>query len=331
MKLNNDMNFKLVYSVVSTSDDIYLLQTYLSLYSAKYHMPNVRTTLVVDDLTKATLTKCRSRILDYVDELISVPLSQEYSKMVRSRLLKTNLRHYVKGDYLFVDSDTIVCGDLSELNSITAPLSAVWDRHCLLRDNPRYRNIKRRSKGIFDLEKEDFYFNSGVMLVRDCEESHRFYSAWHQNYLTHVDSIAIDQPTLALTHQQLNIPIHTLSGEYNCQIENGIRYIRGMKIMHYFASQPTKGNRSFLSKLQDPNLFKGVEQNGEIDDSLRNIVIRPELSLAECVCSYPVSPLFTTHLFSNLRDIFTHQENSFITKGMLGFLKVFVAGISKLN
>lgn len=321
------MNFKLAYALASTENDVYLEQALLSMYSAKYHMPDAKITLVVDDGTEASLTGHRRKILDYVDELVSIPFDKKYNNRIRSRLLKINLRSYIKGDFLYIDCDTIVCGDLSGLDNVSAPVSAVWDRHCIPRKSPSYKRIKRKLKKV-NCGDVDFYFNGGVILVRDCEISREFYATWDSNYRKYVKTVQVDQPALALSQQQLNFRINTLPGEYNCQIENGIRYFKDMKIMHYYAAVFLGGSKEFLSAFQDSRLYDELKQTGCISDSLKNLILHPELSLAEPACLFPSSNLFTTRMFNQLRRMYRYEEHNFFITIMLAFVKFIVTIVS---
>lgn len=48
------MKTKIVYVIISSDDDIYLEQAYISMFSAKYYMPDCHI-----KLTSKTLIRCR--------------------------------------------------------------------------------------------------------------------------------------------------------------------------------------------------------------------------------------------------------------------------------
>ena len=100
------MKTKIVYVVISTDNDIYLEQAWISAYSVKYYNPTAFITFVTDEDTyKGIVSSDRKNILQIVDEIIPIPLEKGLSNMKRSRWIKTNLRNLIKGDFLFIDTD----------------------------------------------------------------------------------------------------------------------------------------------------------------------------------------------------------------------------------
>ena len=55
------MKTKIVYVLVSSNNDIYLEQAYVSMYSVKYYMPDAHITLLTDKLTEATFIGIRKK------------------------------------------------------------------------------------------------------------------------------------------------------------------------------------------------------------------------------------------------------------------------------
>lgn len=236
------MKTKLVYAVVSTNKDYYLEQTLVSVISAKYHTPNATIILVVDELTDATLEGYRSSILDYISEKIVIKVPSKFTKAQRSRFLKTTLRKYIKGDYLFIDSDTVITDNLSDIDLVlnkSEDIAAVKDSHCRFNQMILYKLILSRAKKIgWDkyINNDDIHFNSGVMFVRDSILAHKFYEIWHDNWLIETEhGFYYDQLAMAYTNHIMNYPIKEMEGIWNCQIrQDGLRYLNKSKIIHYF-------------------------------------------------------------------------------------------------
>ena len=134
------MKTKLVYVVVSSDKDVYLEQAYISMYSAKYYMPDAHIALITDTLSKDTFKGKREEELKYVDELVCVDLETKYNAQQRSRILKTSVRKYIKGDFLFIDSDTIIVKPLYDIDDCPFDIAACWDTHSIFEENP-YRQI----------------------------------------------------------------------------------------------------------------------------------------------------------------------------------------------
>lgn len=96
------MKTKIVYVITSTPDDIYLEQTYLSIYSLWKHEEKPHVVLLTDNRTDETLKGNRAKILELVAEKVVVPFEENVTNMRRSRWLKTKMRSLVEGDFLCI-------------------------------------------------------------------------------------------------------------------------------------------------------------------------------------------------------------------------------------
>ena len=236
------MKTKIVYVLTSSENDILLEQLSLSLYSLKYYNPNSEVYLVVDQDTYSSIKNDRNNIREFLTDIIPVKTPDEYNNMLRSRWLKTSLREYIKGDYLFVDSDTIIADDLEECDNWTCDIAAVIDRHIpVSKAHQYYDYICNRAKDtgwIFETSDSN-YFNSGVMFVKDNESTHAFYKKWHEYWLEGIKhQVFQDQPTLGKVNKEQGYIIKELNGVWNCQImANGIKFLCTSKIIHYFNAE----------------------------------------------------------------------------------------------
>ena len=261
------MKTKLLYVLVSSPADVYLEQALVSASSARRHNPEACLTLLTDTVTEATLGSRGPRDATFralFDEVVVAPLDAALPAMKRSRLLKTGMREYVEGDFLFIDADTVVARSLADIDSFDASLAACPDLHASFPEHPHRRatiNMCRRLG--FDASVTRNYFNSGVMLVRDTPENHAFFRTWQQNYLKgFAAGIRPDQPSLAQTDAQLGFPIRELPGEWNCQVQNGVRYLRDAYILHYMVTNQASGEEDKLYILNSKDLLLRVRKEG---------------------------------------------------------------------
>lgn len=270
----------LVYTLVSTNKDIYLEQAALSAYSVKKYSPNITVCLVVDNKTDSLINGNRNILLEYIDKKVVVNLSDEYTNAEKSRILKTNLRNYIEGPYLFVDTDTIICSPLDKIDSLLdkgISLAAVKDGHTSFKDMYYYDIQIERSRLIgWDLTNDSIHFNSGVMFVADDELARRFYKKWHENWLyERSKGVYYDQLALAHTNEQFGYPIHILDNIWNCQIEvNGMKFISNAKIIHLFGGY-LDGN-GYYFKNKKPYLF--IKEHGEFDEETLYYLENPKSS-----------------------------------------------------
>ena len=250
------MNTKILYVLVSSPGDIYLAQACLSVHSLRSHNPRIKVTLLTDSLS---LDGFKGRgvpgedFSSLFDEVVVKELDASLSGMQRSRLLKTGMRNYVDGDFLFIDTDTIICHSLEEADSLDLDLGACLDIHVPLSVHSHRDAILSLCRRIgFDAAGVEEYFNSGVMLVRDTEQNRRFFSLWQQNYLEGCKAgVYSDQPSLAKTNAMCGSPLKRLPDEWNCQAMSGVRYLGGSIVFHYLCTCASDKSNGYLYRLHD--------------------------------------------------------------------------------
>ena len=123
-----------------------------------------------------------------------------------------------------------------------------------------------------DIPKGIDYYNSGVMFVRDCSETHRFFDLWHSNWESTKDLPMgfRDQQSLIKTEIDLNGFIHPISGDYNCQVLGSIQFLHTAKIVHFFNTQ---WNGQKLSPLFEPSFYYKFKDTGKMDEISENVIL----------------------------------------------------------
>lgn len=263
------MKTKVVYVLVSSPNDYYLEQTWLSAFSLKRVQGDAFISLVVDNKTFDTLKGTRRKILDYVDELKSVSFEDDVSSMRRSRLLKTGLRETIEGDFLYIDGDTIITESLEEIDNFSYSIGAVQACHIPYSDYFAKEELDRMFKKL-DFQTSTYY-NGGVLYVKDNKEGNLLFSKWHQYYRENMDKVRADMPSLTKANAELDL-IHELDGIWNCQILYGMRYLQHAKIIHYFASNFVDSKRDHSFQLMDVNVFKEIKEKGTISEKIVSMI-----------------------------------------------------------
>ena len=260
------MKTKIVYVLVSGMTDNYLEQMMISIYSLRIYNPHAVVLLIIDDKTKLTLNYGRAKILDYVNDVIIVDLPKEYNNKKRSRFLKTSVRKYISGDFLFVDTDTVITDDLSSIDFCDADIAAVKDMHCSINENFYKKEIERKSKKIdYNIDTDDEYYNSGVIYVKDSFIADFFYNKWHENWIYGCShGVYTDQASLLKTNGEMGRVISELSGVWNCQIINNITFLLDSKIIHYFCSGIVKDNDNPPYLLMNDRVYEQIRKHDYI-------------------------------------------------------------------
>lgn len=270
------MKTKIVYVLSSDEKDIYLEQTLLSVFSLRQYNKNAYVEIVVDVRTDKTIEGKRAEILNYFNKktIVDVPLA--YNKAETSRYLKTTLREYVTGDYLYIDSDTIITDSLSEIDGQKVNIGAVLDGHVLMLERKAdLKSLLRRAK-LFGWHYDDNtrYFNSGVFYVKDNEQTHLFYKAWHNEWIESLKkhNSLYDQFPLAKVNEDYGYFLNEINGIWNCQIIlYGAHYLHKAKIIHYFASHGDYMPKRVYA-FQDKNLFLKIKEKGQITEDIAVMV-----------------------------------------------------------
>ena len=228
------MRTKIVYVVTSSVEDIYWEYTWLSVWSLKQHNPSACAVIICDDDTLDSAKKSyRANSLELFDEIVPVRFGSDISNKVRSRWLKTNLRNLIQGDFLYVDSDTIITDSLSEIDDFDFDIGMVYSMHTY--PNPLPQVFKWYKEAFNEeLPPDAHYYNGGVIYAKDSESAKLLFNSWHKNWKLAGNKVGYsDQPALAKAILEQGNPVHELPGIYNCLACVGIRYLQKAKIMHF--------------------------------------------------------------------------------------------------
>lgn len=261
------MKTKLLYVLVSSPEDNYLEMAHISITSAKYNMPDCHVVLLVDDQTDRLMDDNRQKILKNVDEYVVVPLDSNISAHVRSRLIKCGARQYVKGDFLYIDTDTIIVKPLYEIDQVEASLAAVRDSHLDFSNSPNeyFKFYVDQCKVIgYTVEDDADLFNCGLFYVKDDDIAYRFYEMWLDEWKKGNDKgMPKDQPSAMKVNSQMGYVIQKLDDRWNVQIIRGIRYMKDAKICHYLVSD--------YNNITNPYILNSASSFNSLKDNLDNV------------------------------------------------------------
>lgn len=259
---------KIVYVLVSDSADHFTEMAMLSAHCARTYSSECSIELVVDKKTKAGMAGNRAKLLDMVDIVTEVDVAGENNAFT-SRLIKTQLRKFVKGDYLYVDIDAVPVADLSSVFSLDTDLAMAHDH-----------NVPPEKFIFYDYEREIFdktgwplpkrYFNSGVMLVKDTQKVRDFFDCWHGLWQENRKlGLHKDQPPMHEAIRQLDMKVHALGPEWNLLV--GLQKGYGGKnprVYHYSTIQFDTRQDTYFHEL-----VKKLKNNKDLDiDLLENII-----------------------------------------------------------
>lgn len=267
------MKTKALYVLVSNDKDYYLEQAYLSVYSLKLHNPDMCVVALMDDITNKGLVGKREKFLSAIDEKVVIDLDSDWNPIKRSRYLKTSARLHVKGDFLFIDTDTIIVSSLEDIDNCEYDLAAVRDAHTTMNNLYVDRTLELSKKLSVPLLSNIVCFNSGIFYVKDNDRSYSFYKQWNSLWMRGANlGVLQDQPSLNILNQSLDL-IMEIDGIWNCQLlRNGLNYFANAKIVHYF-NMCTRWKGVFYGNpyyFTDIDLFTQIKSSMEINPDMKD-------------------------------------------------------------
>ena len=269
---------KYVYAVVSGKEDYYAEQALVSMYSLRLYNPGCHIVLATDDETLSMLRDIHSPIGTYVSECVTINAPSGFTHVQRSRYVKTLIRKYIKGDFLYLDSDTVITDSLKALENFEGDVAATLFRH-----------IKTWEKGVLPdrllefyektkiEEKLDFSFfcNGGVVFCKDTPVGHQLFETWHKYWLESSTKYGydFDQVNLWRANASMGNVMVELNGIYNCQLiykEKAIGYMGDCKVFHYQITS----NDSIAIPFKNPAILEEIRHNGitpKIEEMAKNV------------------------------------------------------------
>lgn len=318
------MKTKVVYVLSSLPDDLYLEQTYISMYSLKYHQPDAHIVLLTDRTTSETFTGKRLDEIRYADEIVVVDLENGTTPTTKHRAfeLKTLVRNKVDGDLLYVDCDTIIVRPLVNIDQLQVPMAVCRDSHCDYADNPyRPMNVYDGKQCGWPSEKYTVFHNSGVIFVKDLAETRDFYHRWNNAiHRCFEKNLVNDQLALAQVNYDSNGFIHNLSDVWNCELKHGIRYLKDAYIVHYLCTNASLHSNKQLFLLNDKSVLLRIKDTGIIGDDVKQTIDDPFTGLAgltHCFAGEDVY-FFRSPVYTYIRRHFRRDKISVL----LNFLRL---------
>ena len=270
------MKTKLVYVLTCALEATYIEQALISIWSARYHNPDAHIVLLVDDKTNELLVGKRAEVLEYVTEKVVVEFDDANTSMLyRSRWLKSQVRELVVGDFLFIDCDTICQTSLCEIDDYPALIAMVPDDHMRLSDYPLdlINDLKLNTDKLeYNILKEEWYFNSGVIYAKDIPEVHCFWNLWNEEWKKGESlGVKADQPSLGKANLLCNHMITKLPNEWNTLIYMNPIFAKEGKILHFWNFR----NKSFIFCKQ----YLGYIKENGLTEYAKKCILKPLKSI----------------------------------------------------
>ena len=272
---------KYVYVHTSTPKDLYYEQALMSVWSLRYHMPDAEIIILVDDKTFKSFEDEKRSELKKLADVRSIEFEDNVKNVERSRLIKTAIPDYVKGDFLYIDCDTIIADDLSDIDKMDCETGGILDGHCLLDEHIHKNYFIARDKklGFHGTLAEGFNFNGGIVFCRDTENGRSLFKMWNEvwKYSAYKKHDLHDQSALNEANYRTGLKMQQLPGEWNCQPSHGgLAFLKNAKIIHYYSSEFSGKNYVPYYKLADKALHNRIKESGKIPDDVIEMIKDPK-------------------------------------------------------
>lgn len=272
---------KFVYVLVSSEKDFYYEQALMSVTSLRMYMPQADVVILTDDRSAISFSGKRMALAEKATSVIQVPFDKGVKNVDRSRLIKTSIPDYVKEDFLYIDCDTVICSDLSEITQVPYELAGVLDGHVLLDDHIHKRYFLERDKklGFSGTKMAGYNINGGLIFARTTPLTHDFFKKWNEawKYSAYEKHDFHDQSALNEANYRTGLRMQLLPGEWNCQPEHGgLAFLQNAKIIHYYSSEMEAGVYIPYYRLADRALQQRVKDSGYIPDDIVNMLKQPK-------------------------------------------------------
>lgn len=271
------MKTQIVYVVISSEGDYFLEELWASLYSLRHFHSDVKVVVLTDLSTSIRIKQCVS-MLSLITELKVIPVPENYRNDCRARVIKTNLRNLLDGDFLFIDTDTIICKPLDDIdNLLVKNIAMVPELHSPFKKHAWYDFTKKDMERIFDTDVSEspYWFNSGCMLVRDNEITHKFFVDWKKNweYSAFEKNNASDQRALLKTDHDYGYMIECLPDIYNCQVAMSIQYFCEAKIIHFWHMRARYTSDMNYSPFCNKEVYKAIRKDNGISVESADMIL----------------------------------------------------------
>lgn len=270
------MKTPIVYVLISSEKDFFLEEFWVSLYSLRHFHPSDKVTVLTDAPTSKRIDD-RPALKALITEIKVVPMPDEYDGRLRSRTLKTSVRNLIDGDFLTIDTDTVICQSLDEVDSLSIKnIGMVPEMHGSFKNHITYQFITKEIKRIYGVDVSDapYWFNSGCMLVRDNSFTRDFFKKWNElwKYATFHKNASSDQRPLLKVDHDYGYIIECLPDTFNCQVALSIQYLHEAKILHFWHMKDDFFLDLSYSPFTSKYVYKQVKQNKDITPEIASLI-----------------------------------------------------------
>jgi len=228
---------RVVFALTSQGLDGFSAMTRLAVGSLRVSNHGLRITVACDQKTDAAMQRAHDPLIGEVDEWLAVQAPDGPPEFM-NRHVKTRLRALIAGRFLFLDSDTIVRGDLGELLALDCDVAGARNHS---RESLAEQIWEEDANALAALGwriGDEIYINGGVLFYNDTEGARRFAGEWHRRWLQSASGgdYFRDQPALNAALADCAPRLAILPDRFNAQFVPSPEVAVDAVIWHYYSS-----------------------------------------------------------------------------------------------
>ena len=211
--------FSFLYVLVSGPNDSHADKTAVSATFLRDVHPDARIMMLCNVSTHEHLKRCRHPLIGLVDHIVEKEAPHEDAQANKQHL-KSRMRELIDGDFLYLDSDTLVVNPLDEVFKVKNPVALAHNHNHQYPDNFPGSEMEYYRKCGWSIPSDGIYLNAGVIFWRSCPEAmelSRHYQhtidAMHRNGL-----MINDQPAFNWAVELWGGEVGILPDRYNAQV-----------------------------------------------------------------------------------------------------------------
>ncbi len=254
-----------VVFVIVVDQKVKLLYELIAVAMAIKHLsPNVEIFIISDRKTSSlSLFQDAVRHLDAKPRIVDLGCFQDHAAVVRSRVLKSQMRALVEGDFLYIDSDALPLVDLRQV-SVAKSIAAAPDASQVNTKSFTPDWVVREYCAVGWRSEPGIYLNSGVIAWKDDQKGREMGRYWHEHWLELYlkRNIYKDQLSFNYMINHFRDSTEVLDQKWNGLVTADARFSSQSLVYHYF----TSGSRKFPHLLD--RLAQTLSETGEFDVAL---------------------------------------------------------------
>lgn len=268
------MKTQIVYVLVSSEKDVFLEELWVSLFSLRQFHPDVIVNVVTDGQTSERIRN-NKELSSLITNIVVGKTPDNYTPKERSRELKTTIRELIKGDFLYIDTDTVICKPIDTIDECVFDVAGVPDANAWCKDNPFSGGMMDSVKSIFgsDIFSYEYLINGGVIYAKDNDIAHELFQRWNKNwhYSCFEKGNSQDQPSLWQSDYEMGGVLKCLPDIYNSQVAMSLQYFADAAIVHFLHMGfiPDQSYSPYLGL----KIYRDLKKEGRITPDIKEQII----------------------------------------------------------